>query len=282
LQTPLCRPLDAAKTDMEKIQGWRRFYLIKTITKSFDKWWHRSYAIDWAIGILVFAIIHGVTFFLEPLERFMPPNDPSIAYPKRPDIIPTSILFVASIILPWFVIGFVQWRHKSPHDFHHASLSLVMSVLLTLSVTTSLKYAAGRYRPNYDSVPDADGRMSFPSGHSSTSFAGMTFLVLYLCGKCRIYSSEESSSFAKSILVASPLTIAMFIALSRTIDYHHNYSDIIAGSMIGIAVSYFVYFMYYPPLHSKHCDMPKFHRELLPPTTVELRAVPFNLLLLLQ
>jgi len=257
---------------MDKVHEWRRFS-IKKLHESFGKWWHRSYAMDWAVGILLFAVVHGVTFFLEPLERFLPPNDPTVMYPKKPDIVPTSVLFIVSLALPLVVIAIVQKSHRSPHDFHHATLTLVMTILLSTTITTALKYAAGRYRPNYDAVHDTDAKLSFPSGHSSCSFAGMTFLALYLTGKFRIYSTEASSSFAKSVLVASPITIAMFISLSRTIDYHHNYSDIIAGSMIGIAVAYYVYFMYYPPLHSSHCDQPKLHRELIPTPTVALKEV---------
>lgn len=56
----------------------------------------------------------------------------------------------------------MQLRHKSVHDFHHASTVLIFCILLTNTVTTALKYAAGRYRPNYMAELDTDARLSFP------------------------------------------------------------------------------------------------------------------------
>jgi len=257
---------------MEKVQGLHYYYINK-FQESCSTWWHRSYAVDWGVSIALFAVVHGITFFLEPLDRFLPVNDPSVGYPSLPDIVPTSALFILSTLLPWIAIGLIQIRHRSSHDFHHASLALIATILFTTTVTTALKYAAGRYRPNYMANSINDGKLSFPSGHSSMSFAGMTFLSLYLLGKFKLYHTDHTSSFAKSVLMVSPMTIAFFVALSRTIDYHHNYSDIIAGGLIGVAVAYLVYFMYYPPLHSHNSHKPKLHKDLVPATVIELTEV---------
>jgi len=100
----------------------------------------------------------------------------------------------------------------------------------------------------------------------------MLFLALYLHGKFQVYNHENSASFSKSILLASPLAIAFFISMSRAIDYHHNFSDIIAGALIGLGVAYYVYFLYYPPLSSKNCDKPKFHadHQIVPAPLVQI------------
>ena len=42
-------------------------------------------------------------------------------------------------------------------------------------------------------------------------------------------------------------------------DYHHNFDDITAGSLIGILVAYYGYFVYYPPLSDDNCHQPKLH-----------------------
>jgi membrane-associated phospholipid phosphatase len=257
---------------MEKFTAWRTFY-VKKVQDSTIAWWHKSYGLDWAVGIVLFVIVHGITFFTEPVSRFLPPNDPTVMYPSEPDIIPTSVLFILALLLPWIAIGLMQVKHKNPHDFHHGTLCLFLIVLTNNTVTTALKYTAGRYRPNYLAVHDTDARLSFPSGHASTAFAGMTFLTLYLLGKLRLCSHTSSTSFSKFTVCASPLLLASYIAVSRTMDYHHNFSDIIAGSIIGLATACCIYFMYYPPLHSTFSHEPKFHSELTPPVTVEMKEV---------
>jgi membrane-associated phospholipid phosphatase len=34
-----------------------------------------------------------------------------------------------------------------------------------------------------------------------------------------------------------PPLVAVLVAASRTIDYHHNFSDIVAGSLLGCAIA---------------------------------------------
>lgn len=249
-----------------------KFQKLRETFKNSCYWWHRSYLLDWIINIVLFLISNGTTYFMTPLVRYLPPNDPSVEYPLRPDIVSNAVLFVLAMFIPLLAICLMQIKRRSVHDFHHALMTLVITILLTNTITNALKYSAGRYRPNWLAAQNGnEGHLSFPSGHSSTSFAGMLFLVLYLHGKFRVYSPEHSASFSKSILLASPLAIAFFIALSRTIDYHHNYSDIIAGALIGLGCAHYAYFLYYPPLSSKNCDQPKFHIETkIPPPLTQI------------
>ena len=65
---------------------------------------------------------------------------------------------------------------------------------------------------------------SFPSGHTAASFVSVT--IFYLC---------------RSILWKPALLIACMIAFSRMYLYVHYPSDIIAGMVIGICVSYLVF-----------------------------------------
>jgi diacylglycerol diphosphate phosphatase/phosphatidate phosphatase len=54
----------------------------------------------------------------------------------------------------------------------------------------------------------------------------------------------------------------MIVAVSRTIDYHHNFSDILAGSLIGAVISYICYFLYFPDLSDPASDQPKISPRL--------------------
>jgi diacylglycerol diphosphate phosphatase / phosphatidate phosphatase len=72
-----------------------------------------------------------------------------------------------------------------------------------------------------------DGRKSFPSGHSSGAFAGMTFLSLWLAGKTAAWCFHSPSSVISGrttrlgalSLTFIPLSWATFVALSRVEDY---------------------------------------------------------------
>lgn len=98
---------------------------------------------------------------------------------------------------------------------------------------------------------------SFPSGHAASTFTAMLFVSLYLAGKLRIFNSRQQGTFARLILVLAPLSIAFFVAISRTMDYHHHFSDIIAGSVIGVACAICGYFLHYPSLFSHLSQFPK-------------------------
>jgi diacylglycerol diphosphate phosphatase/phosphatidate phosphatase len=65
----------------------------------------------------------------------------------------------------------------------------------------------------------------------------------------------------------------MFTAVSRTQDYHHNFSGIfqfvgyilltkayiLAGTIIGVGCAWYAYHLYYPSLWHKDCHLPKLH-----------------------
>lgn len=77
-----------------------------------------------------------------------------------------------------------------------------------------------------------DGRLSFPSGHSSTSFAVCTVVVLFLFSHLRPFAYR--GSFLRLCLAFSPFWVSLLCATSRTRDNKHHYSDILAGSLIGL------------------------------------------------
>lgn len=165
------------------------------------------------------------------------------------------------------------------HELHHGLLSLLMSVLCVLLFTEIGKVFAGRHRPNYIAYLEEnslslgdkdewDERKSFPSGHSAVIFNGMTWLSLYLAAKlrfqvnfalfsqCRAFTPHGGEGW-KLFLIGAPQVAAWLIAISRTRDYHHNFDDILAGSLIGILWTIPAYFSYFPPLTDPMCYLPK-------------------------
>ena len=88
---------------------------------------------------------------------------------------------------------------------------LVRAQLLTQSLTMGLKYAADRTRP--------DGTaLSFPSGHTSTSFATATVLQRHLGWKAGVPA----------------YALAGYVAASRIQTQKHYLSDVALGAALGI------------------------------------------------
>lgn len=233
-------------------------------------WWRWDYLLDWGL-IIVLALV-GLTlthFVLEPTDRFLPQGDPSVTYPLLPDIVPTWSLALIDVLVPVAIFGLWQaFLMRSSHDFHHACLGLAQALIFTLLFTEAVKVAAGRYRPDWQAriVPGQsesvlrDGRQSFPSGHSSIAFAGMVFLSLWLSGKTGLFRHHGGTSW-KAVVALIPIAIATTVAVSRVVDYHHNFSDILAGSLLGSAMAIFCYLLNYHPLTGTKSHLPKLRTD---------------------
>lgn len=147
---------------------------------------------------------------------------------------------------------------------------LIWSAILTTFTTDLLKLYAGRLRPDFlsrlealgyastdASLPDPmanpgyycklnskhstlrEGRLSFPSGHSSTSFSLCTTMCLFLFAHLRPFAYR--GSLLRLLIALLPSTFAFFCAVSRTRDYKHHFSDVMAGSLLGIGCTMLVY-----------------------------------------
>ncbi|KAF2109311.1 lipid phosphate phosphatase-like protein 1 [Lophiotrema nucula] len=91
-----------------------------------------------------------------------------------------------------------------------------------------------------------DGFKSFPSGHSSTAFAGLFYLSLYLAAKMHVLDSK--GEVWKTFVVMVPTLAAALVAGSRIMDARHHPFDVITGSMLGILVAWAAYRQYFPPV----------------------------------
>ena len=130
----------------------------------------------------------------------------------------------------------------------------------------------------------SDGFASFPSGHSSFSFAGLTYLALYLCSKLRFsipyllpyshsseaiaagtaFSSDTNSSNDKEavayrhqaaapplttlILPLIPVGLAVYISSTRYSDFRHHGFDIIFGALMGFVFAWTAFRLYHMPI----------------------------------
>ncbi|KAI8580730.1 hypothetical protein K450DRAFT_235671 [Umbelopsis ramanniana AG] len=250
-----------------------------------------SYLKDWILGIMFLAIFLAIDY-VPPFHQEFYLDDWSIRYPYSvKERVSFTALLLISVLAPLVIIiiiaGFIK---RSFHDLHHGLLGLFFALTFTLMFTDVLKITIGEPRPDMlarcapsvttspvesllsvaicngvASIDLQDGFKSFPSGHSSYSFAGLGYLSLYLCGKLHIF--DHQGHVWKSFLVMVPLMGAILVAISRIMDYRHHPWDVIFGSLLGFAAAYFSYNQYYPPLHAHDCHVPfepRHHVKLIP------------------
>ncbi|CAL4074483.1 unnamed protein product, partial [Meganyctiphanes norvegica] len=195
--------------------------------------------------------------------------------PRTSSYVPVSTLWTMVLIAPLIIllIGFLIRRNKS--EFGQSILALTLTLTVNGVVTNIMKLSVGRPRPDffYRCFPDgkadmsviedigssctgdfdtiAEGRKSFPSGHSSWSFASLGFLSLWLCGQLGVFSHGRGQSW-RILTALSPAFMALMVAVSRTCDYHHHWQDVFAGSSLGMLLAWLFYRQYYPELTSQY------------------------------
>ena len=160
------------------------------------------------------------------------------------------------------------------HPNGTAALRMAVFLLIDAGITNVVVYAVtaftkasvGRLRPDFfarlDSGDDSailDGRKSYPSGHSATSFACGIYWALHLtwsfhfrprASRTAAAASsparlpqwrQDLGAFAKLVAVGIGPAVALYIATSRIWDYRHNPSDVNAGAMLGIVATAFLW-----------------------------------------
>lgn len=214
-------------------------------------------------------------------------TDTSIQYPYTVhERVPNFALALICGVAPALLVPVVSLlTERSIADLHSGWLGLLVSLAISGSVTNITKVVVGRPRPDLISrcqpVPGAsnapvfglvseaictqlsekimnDGWRSFPSGHSSLSFAGLSYLSFYLAGKLHLF--DKIGSGLKAWFTIVPLMGAALVAISRTMDYRHHATDVLSGSLLGLTVAYFSYRQYFPPLNdpmSHRCYAPR-------------------------
>ncbi|KAJ2894549.1 hypothetical protein IWW38_002542 [Coemansia aciculifera] len=244
--------------NLSKEERHRRWRLFKT------------YIPDWIIVILL-NMAGGLFGMLKPRHREFSLSDQSIQYSNHynfvPDFVPPLVAYASPVLSALF---FLVFRRRNWHDFHCTVLGIFLSMGLNNTATNVVKNAAGRLRPDFidrcqpsitenpsrlklvdhtvctqtDLAYLQEGMRSFPSGHASLAFCGLTFTALYLASHLR-YNDQRGHAY-KTIVFFLPLFFAGLIGISRTADYHHHWQDIVAGSIMGTFIGWFGYRTYFP------------------------------------
>ncbi|XP_058185266.1 lipid phosphate phosphatase 2-like isoform X3 [Rhododendron vialii] len=227
--------------------------------------WTHMY--DWLILMLLVAI-YVILNRIDPFHRFVGKDMmDDLKYPLKDNTVPSWSIPIYAILLPIVIFLFFYFRRRDVYDLHHAILGLLYSVFITAVITSAVKDAVGRPRPHffwgcfpdgkevYDQWGDVichgeknvikEGYKSFPSGHTSGSFAGLGFLSLYMSGKIKPF--DRRGHVAKLCVVFLPLLIASLVGISRVDDYWHHWEDVFAGGLLGLTVATFCYLQFFPP-----------------------------------
>ncbi|KAH8083073.1 phospholipid metabolism-related protein [Filobasidium floriforme] len=250
----------------------------------------RSYLPDWFLVVSLWILLS----FLERIgghKRHFSLHDISIQHPLvQPETVGYKLLlFIAFGIPVLFVLLISLGIYRSKWDAHNAVLGVTTSFTITGVVTQVIKMGVGRPRPHTIAVCQPppgttdppmyglsdytictqtnkhlldDAFKSFPSGHSSLSFAGMGFLAWYISGKLHV--GDRRGYRTRAWLAMSPLLASAMVAVSRTADNRHHWQDVTVGSLLGLGISYVAYRAYYPALSHPSSHLPLAPRDLLP------------------
>ena len=188
--------------------------------------------------------------------------------------IPFCVFLVLGAIFPLVVSTL---PNNTPfHNVHAGVCTILVAIGLSELVTQTFKIYVGRLRPNFYQMcgfdtstltctngdeMEMESRMSFPSGHSSLSFCGMTVLTLFLIGRVGLGRSiVPKTAYGKGkillLLSCSPLLLSFWIATSRLTDNWHHPSDILAGSALGSICGLIAYHLFFPRVFSPFSGIP--------------------------
>ncbi|GAA5796550.1 hypothetical protein HPULCUR_001922 [Helicostylum pulchrum] len=241
-----------------------------------------SYGRDWVL-VVTMAIIFFAIDSIPPFHRQFSINDTSLMHTYAVhESVPVWLLMFIAILIPILtIVIYAGFFRKNWIDFHSGLLGLGLALTMTIMMTDVVKITVGRPRPdlferckpppgiqdpplhllNYTictadpySYEMIDGFKSFPSGHSSFSFAGLGYMAFFLAGKMHVF--DRGGHTYKSFVFSFPFLGAMLIAISRVRDYRHHWSDVFVGAIFGTLFAYFAYRQYYPSLESLDSHKP--------------------------
>ncbi|KAG7981144.1 hypothetical protein I3843_05G217800 [Carya illinoinensis] len=228
----------------------------------------RLHVHDWLILVLL-VVVDLILNFIEPFHRFVGEGMMvDLRYPLKGNTVPFWAVPIIGILLPFIVILIYYFIRRDVYDLHQAVLGLLYSVGVTAVITDAIKDGVGRPRPDFfwRCFPDGkgvfdpvtrkvlctgiksvikEGHKSFPSGHTSWSFAGLGFLAWYLSGKIRAF--DHRGHVAKLCIAFLPILLAALVGVSRVDDYWHHWQDVFAGGLLGMTIASFCYLQFFPP-----------------------------------
>ena len=154
-----------------------------------------------------------------------------------------TVLEIAAMAAPAVLLS------QGPDQYVTIGLMYAETLALTWGTTEIIKHLVGRPRPYmyYDGYPqdkveDGGWNRSFPSGHTSMSFAGASF-ASYVFWK---YNPESKWRIP---VTAFSYSLAATVAVLRVASGNHFATDVLAGALIGTAIGIGV-----PALHTLFAD----------------------------
>jgi diacylglycerol diphosphate phosphatase / phosphatidate phosphatase len=163
------------------------------------------------------------------------------------------------------------------HRTHNLVLGGLESVAATFAITEALKLSVGRLRPDYrdryvraacGGVVDApagldcsavvadgfvvsaddlrDGRVSFVSGHTSSSFAMASYLFWHL-GSSYVWN-DQAPPWAPAVAALGAgalLGTAGIVGATRLADGRHHPEDVVAGAALGTTIGTAMWFVHF-------------------------------------
>ena len=231
----------------------------------------RRQGAEW-LAVGAFWVLAGVVYSMPTYDGAPPPPLPmsGVSPPMSANIVGGGFLALAAYVLPLLAAAFVAAAYHSRYpstaswvvEWHMFALAISASLALTSLLTVWLKKYSGRPRPDFaDRLQQAkanpsvmaEARQSYPSGHASIAFSGLSCLAMYLRNKLCIFFADTADTrratprlLLLALAVFLPLVVAATIAASRTRDHHHNFSDINAGAAIGLGVAAAIYHLFLP------------------------------------
>lgn len=206
---------------------------------------------EWIATIMLGIVFIAIAAFVEPFRERAVFDNYEERYPYVGETIDMVALFALVIVLPCAVVGIISLILPKKFELCLAYLSLAQALTLTLVITEILKVTVSRPRPNYFKYcgydekqkkctgfkyNQKDAKVSFLSGHASSSFASMTWLFLFFDG---IGLRGQELWFV--LIKFLPFALAIYISATRITDYMHHVSDVISGAVLGLGIGYITF-----------------------------------------
>ncbi|KAL4423522.1 hypothetical protein ABPG77_006545 [Micractinium sp. CCAP 211/92] len=214
--------------------------------------------------------------------------DARISYPQNTNTIPSWVAVFAPLVMLALTIAVGEFitsrrQHASITDAVSSAvyffLDGVQSFVMGIFLTQVFKYIVGRLRPNFlarcqpdvpagltftlqnitsgisDQFPCTgndvtDGRLAFPSGHTSACFNLSVYASAYLIWVWhwrhplparRLSFREDFAADLLNVLAKTwmlgMICFAWGVGISRIIDYQHDVSDVLGGAFLGTMIA---------------------------------------------
>ena len=210
------------------------------------------------VGTLLSCSIWIGVSFITPSALSIPPENPEFSYPYHAkETIATVWLVFTAFPFIWAIFGLMKFLSKKfPQHFKSFSFwscvwCHITNVATTNVLTIIIQDYVGRASPDFytrcgssatpSSCPNLetsqlnDVLRSFPSSHASTSLSALLFLSLFL----RKVIKPDISII--SLIAILPVGLAVWIGATRIVDYRRHPSDVVAGYVIALLVTYVLF-----------------------------------------